>query len=587
MTLGSIDYDRKARTWIVRCEPHVSLRLKRVFGKLSTHSSGKHVISDTPENARDLEWFITRYPLESAHESHLRARAQEHRERTAIVDALLSRRSDPPEFSLAIPPREYQRIAAAILLSKGGLLLADDVGIGKTAAAICTFTDPRTLPAAVVTLTHLPRQWEAEINRFAPGLRVHIISKGTPYDITARRTRGPQLALPGSFPDVVILNYHKLAGWSETLARVCHSVVFDECQELRHGGMERSKDDVTKKYSAAEYLAQSVRFRLGLSATPIYNFGGEFFSVLRCLCPNELGTPDEFTREWCTYGGNGRLLVKSPKSFGSYLRSSGLMLRRTRAEVGRELPAVSVIPHYVESDPEALDRVSASCAELARLILAQSETERGAKMRASEELSNQLRQATGIAKAPYVAEFVRLLIESDESVLLYGWHHEVYRIWADRLKDLNPVFYTGQESVPQKEEAKRKFVERETKLLIISLRAGAGIDGLQKVCRTVVFGELDWSPGVHEQNVGRIHRDGQGEPVAAYYLLAEEGSDPTVAEALGLKRQQIEGVRRTDGEVIEKLQNDPGHIRKLAEAYLVRRGETIEIKGNSHENPVF
>ena len=40
--------------WTIRCEPHVSMRLKRVFGKLSSASMGAHRISDTIENARDL-----------------------------------------------------------------------------------------------------------------------------------------------------------------------------------------------------------------------------------------------------------------------------------------------------------------------------------------------------------------------------------------------------------------------------------------------------------------------------------------------------------------------------------------------------
>jgi hypothetical protein len=37
-----------------------------------------------------------------------------------------------------------------------------------------------------------------------------------------------------------------------------------------------------------------------------------------------------------------------------------------------------------------------------------------------------MRQATGIAKAPYVAEFVKLLLESEQKVVLFGWHRDVY-----------------------------------------------------------------------------------------------------------------------------------------------------------------
>jgi SNF2 family DNA or RNA helicase len=96
----------------------------------------------------------------------------------------------------------------------------------------------------------------------------------------------------------------------------------------------------------------------------------------------------------------------------------------------------------------------------------------------------------------------------------------------DRLKDYAPALYTGTESSNQKDEARRRFIEGKAPVLIMSLRSGAGLDGLQHHARTVVFGELDWSPGVHDQCAGPLHRDGQSEPVVADYLLADEGVRP-------------------------------------------------------------
>jgi SNF2 family DNA or RNA helicase len=136
--------------------------------------------------------------------------------------------------------------------------------------------------------------------------------------------------------------------------------------------------------------------------------------------------------------------------------------------------------------------------------------------------------------------------------------------------------YTGSESVPQKDESKRRFTEGETSVFIISLRAGAGLDGLQKVSRTVVIGELDWSPGVHEQNVGRVYRDGQTDMVTAYFLISESGSDPVVAEVLGLKKQQIDGLRDPSLELVEKLQSSGEHMKTLAESYLVQIGQPLK-----------
>src|SRR5690606_29473386 len=136
------------------------------------------------------------------------------------------------------------------------------------------------------------------------------------------------------------------------------------------------------------------------------------------------------------------------------------------------------------------------------------------------ELSVLLRQATGIAKAPYVAEFVRLLVQSGESVVVFAWHRAVYDVLLSRLASLHPVMYTGSESPAQKQNALDRFRKGDSQVFLMSLRAGAGLNGLQERCSVAVFAELDWSPGVHEQCIGRLARDGQSSPVLAYFLVA-------------------------------------------------------------------
>ncbi len=538
--------------FVVEAEPHVILRLKRVFGKASPVAVATVRLSDTEENARDLLWFLDRYPMEVDDRKYLERRAAQHKARTEAIQDLLTGKYEPPTFALAHPPRRYQRLAAEVLLRGQSLLLADDVGLGKTVTAICTLTDPRTLPALVVTLAHLPRQWQDEIKLFAPALRTHVVRKSKPYDVR----------VDGAFPDVLLLNYHKLKGWADVLGSKIKSVVFDEVQELRHRG--------SAKYEAAAIVAGAAKFKLGLSATPIYNYGGEIWNVLDVLRPGALGEHEEFLREWCAPGMDPPRIV-DPRAFGTWAREQGIVLRRTRASVGRELPALTKVPHHVDSDAHVLDRIGSSAAELARVILQQNEEHRGQRMQASEALATMLRQATGIAKAAFVADFVRLLVESGERVVLFGWHREVYGVWMDRLADLKPALFTGSESGSQKEAARARFVDRETDILIMSLRAGAGLDGLQHVCRTIVFGELDWSPGVHEQCIGRVYRDGQKEPVVAYFLVADHGADPVIADALHLKRLQVDGVRDPFAEIVEAQDSGEGRVRKLAEDYLRQR----------------
>lgn len=554
-TYGTVSRLRDA--WVIDAEPHIHMRLKRVFSKLSKQAQHKLVLTHSPEICRDLEWFMERYPLAMAEGDRalLVTAANTYRDQIAGLEQLIDPSYEPPSFALALQPREYQRRGAAICLKTGGVLIADDVGLGKTVTAICLFAEPTCLPAVVVTLAHLPAQWAYEIGKFLPGLHVHVLKKATPYELPRFMGRGP---------DVVVTNYHKLAGWSKTLASYAKTVVFDEMQELRKSG--------SQKYSAAYDLCAAMKIKLGLSATPVYNYGGEIFNILNLLRPGALGTHAEFGTEWCSHGGGEDAVIKNPKAFGSYARENFLIVRHTRKDVGRELPAVTRIPQTIDSDPAALNQVGDTADELARIILGQAVSAQGDRFRAAQELSLLLRQATGIAKAPHVAAFVRLLVEAGESVVVFAWHREVYRVLLDRLADYKPVMYTGSESPIEKAASLKRFTAGESQVFLMSLRSGAGLNGLQERSSIAVFAELDWSPGVHEQCIGRLNRDGQDTPVLAYFLVAEDGSDPVVAEMLGLKREQIEGIRNPGNEVLEEMQVDPAHVRKLAEHYLKSRG---------------
>ena len=555
---GNVRLSSDGDTWVIQCEPHISMRIKQVFSQVDKGQHGSLKLSATATNSRDLEWFLSRYPMQVEDANILADRARAYDEQVERSHQILSGSYDLPNYDMVLPPRNYQKVAAALAINNNGLLCADDLGLGKTVTAITMLADKRSLPALVTVPAHLPLQWEREINRFLPNLRTHVLKKGSPY---------PLVNAEGELPDVLVTSYHKLRGWADHLGHegnsewAIQSIIYDECQELRRPD--------SLKYRAAHYLSQQATYRMGLSATPIYNYGGEFFSVMDAIKPGCLGSREEFIREWCVSSYGDKPRIKNPKSFGTYLRDAGLMVRRTRKDVARELPKLNQVIHQIESDPKALEDVEDAATELAKIIVSQN---KGFEiMKASSELSNTLRQATGVAKAPYVAEFVRMLLEQDLPVLLFGWHREVYSIWASRLAEFNPAWYTGSESPVKKQREAQRFLDGETNLLILSLRSGSGLDGLQHRCSTVVFGELDWSPGVLEQCVGRPHRDGQRDPVFAYYLTATDGVDPIMIDILGLKRQQIRGVRDPHGGLVLPKTVDPDHIRKLAEAYLDRR----------------
>ncbi len=542
--------------WVIETTPDVTMRVKRVFPRLQQTAATKLTIKATSEVANDLEWIMVRWPMRmsDADAATLAKFAAEHRDRLAKLESIV--RSPPPanQFALAKPLRDYQAVATRLYLEQGHLLDADEVGLGKSATAIASFTDRRTLPALVVVKAHLPKQWSREIRKFIPDAIVHVIKQTAEYQLP--------------IADVYVITYNKLDAWWGHLVGKVRSVVYDEIQELRIR--------TSKKYQAAEFLNSKLAFRLGLSATPIHNYGDEAWNVINLLAPDALGTHQEFIREWCVAGPGGKFIVQNPDALGHHLRDQKLMVRRTRKEVGRVLPPVIRYVQDVEFDPLVYKAGMGAADELAKIILTGSFTERG---QAAREFDLQIRQQTGVAKAPYVAELVRMLLESGEKVILWGWHLMVYDIWKDRLRDYRPVLFTGEQSAVAKERAKADFIEGRSDLLIMSLRSGEGTNGLQDVCSVGVFGEMDWTPAVHHQCIGRLARDGQEASVQIFFPVAPVGSDPVMASILGLKQAQADGimdlgVSQGAGDVAV----DDSRIKQLAVEYLKSRGVPLPAK---------
>lgn len=571
-TYGTVTYapptgNARVGRWEITAAPHVTIRIKRIFPRVQASRTGTVYIVDTPEVARDLEWLCERWPLDMdpASAAALEAGAKQHRDSEKAVQAIMSgERVDAPGVRIAAQEtRDYQQPVIDLISVMKRVLVTDDLGLGKTHEGALTLRNPDALPALVVTLTHLPPQWESQMKTIWPDLKVHVARKASPYDFGKY----------GGEPDVLIMNYAKIAGWRHHLAGQVRTVIFDEAQELRRGAN-------SEKGMAAAHLAAEASYCVGLTATPIYNYGGEIHSILDIISPGSLGARDEFLREWggaswTSATGDQHATVADPKALSTYLRDSGLMIGRTRAQVGRELPFgdPEKIPHVIEADTKVLDQMSGDAIEMARLILAQT-TDASTRWRTSGELDLRLRQATGIAKAPFVANFVKALLESQDRVVLWGWHHAVYDIWRERLAAFNPVFFTGQESPTQKQAAYDAFASGRSRVLIMSLRSGAGLDGLQEHCSVGVFGELDWSPKVHDQALGRLARDGQENQVVGYYLMANHGADPKIAEVLDLKHQQAAPFEDPNAAAVKALPQAQQRMRELALDLLRQHGIT-------------
>ena len=542
---GTLSYNRRSKCWTIKGEPCVTEMAARLFPG-SERRRGEARFTANRRIIGDVNWLMMRYPLEIAPRDrelwkNALAQAREHVLLRMNAEKL-PRRSTPPEGTFEGELREFQKEGLSFLLANPRTLLADEMGLGKTVQALACLAAAKEFPALIVVPPHLLRNWQTEITRFlrleGKPARVCVLTGLKPYQ--------PPEA------DVYIIHYLLLRGWKQALPQMgFKAVVFDEIQELRHGG--------TEKYSAASLLAEECERVIGLSGTPIYNKGSEIWNVVNILDYHCLGDWESFTRAWCD--GYGNHLVRNPALLGEHLRREGLILRRTKEEVLAELPPKRRLVQEIDSDDKVYRELMRPVMDqLGRLLALHPDARERALL--EEQVGRGERQATGVAKAPFVAAFVRALEDSREKVLLFAHHHAVMDIYRRELAAYRPVFITGRESTTQKEEAVARFMEGKTNLCVISLRAASGLNLQRASC--VVFGELDWSPAVHSQAEDRAHRMGQKDSILCYYLVAPQGSDRDMQDALGLKVSQFVALMGDQTPELSSIQD----AQKAAKAHI-------------------
>ncbi len=522
-TYGTLSFNKKRKCWVVKGDPSVTELCKRLFPGSQTNRRGEARFTAHRRVVGDLNWLMLRYPLTVKAQDMDRWQQALREAREYVVRRETAMRAPsrvtpmPHVFKGKLTP--FQEEGLAFLLRTDRCLLADEMGLGKTVQALAMLAETHGYPAIVVAPAHLLRNWESETQRFllkpdGEPLTIHVIKGLKPYP------------LPPA--DLYLMHYLLLRGWKEALPEYgFQTVIFDEIQELRHSG--------TEKYSAASLLAEGAERIVGLSGTPIYNRGAEIWNVVNILDFHFLGDYESFTREWCY--GYGNQIVAKPEILGEHLRSEGIMLRRKKEDVLSDLPPKRRLVMTIDSDDLVYKRLMQPLQEKLRQLKAGGDFSASQRALLEMEVEQGERQATGIAKAPYVCQFVRALLEAGEKVLLFAHHHQVMDIYKKELHGFSPAFITGRETTAQKERSLERFMEGRTDLCCISLRAASGLNLQRASC--VVFGELDWSPAVHSQAEDRAHRMGQTDSILCYYLVSKGGSDQDMQDALGLKVSQF------------------------------------------------
>ncbi|MDQ3721469.1 MAG: DEAD/DEAH box helicase, partial [Actinomycetota bacterium] len=438
----------------------------------------------------------------------------------------------------------FQWAAVRYALDARRCFLADEQGLGKTVEALATLEADGAFPAIVICPASLKLNWQRETAHWLAHRSVALVE-------------GRMAVAPTA--DITILNYEIVAAHREGLSRLGpRALVVDESHYV--------KNPQAKRTQAVRRLASSVvegGLRLALSGTPVLNRAEELVSQLRVIGRLEdFGSGAQFTRRF-----RGEL---SEERLHWHLRRR-CFVRRLKSEVLPQLPAKRqvVVPVALSNTTEyrlAEEDVIAwlrsqplDLRELNAKIAATLRAQRLAQLGTLQRLAARGKLATALS---WIADF----LASGEPLVVFARHVEVQEALLARFPDAAHLL--GRDSAIAREAAVQAFQEPDGPQLLIGATRVAGQGITLTRASNVAFLELEWTPAMHDQAEDRCHRIGQHDAVTAWYLLAADTIDETMAELIQRKRGVIAAV--TDGRQLDGDGLVEAVVRELREGRPLR-----------------
>ncbi|RJL23991.1 DEAD/DEAH box helicase [Bailinhaonella thermotolerans] len=243
---------------------------------------------------------------------HVPGQVRDAIERAAAPAPPLNLGEDFPWRLWDFQERDARR-AKRILHTLGGVLLAGDMGSGKTTVALALCQDLDLWPLLVVCPVSAFSTWARQLGQMG---RSHLLATGSP--------KAAWQAVAEAEHDAYVVSYDRLHALAEIL-RSKHpvAIVADEIQRVRNPGSRRSR--------ALRAMASTVPYRLGLSGTPLVNVVGDLLAQGAFLVPGEW-PPRATTRHLQDlYPGDPQEAVAE--------HLGAMMVRRRMDQVGRPMPA--------------------------------------------------------------------------------------------------------------------------------------------------------------------------------------------------------------------------------------------------------
>jgi SNF2 family DNA or RNA helicase len=459
----------------------------------------------------------------------------------------ISELPQPAGFQGALRPYQLRGFAWLAFLRRFGLgaCLADDMGLGKSPQTIALLLHEKTQtpagpPALLVCPTSVVGNWQRELLRFAPSLRIRV-HQGP------ERKRGAELARSLAACDVVITSFPLLARDRDDLTAIIWQLaILDEAQNI--------KNSETRQAQAARALQAEAR--IALTGTPVENRLTELWSIMTFLNPGYLGGETEFRRIFA----RPIEMTNDPQATETLRRlTTPFILRRLKTDrsIISDLPDKIEMKVYVPLSREQATLYEATVRDaLAQIeqstIADEPARRRGMVLAMLTKLKqicnhpvNFLKDGSPIdnrsGKLERMGELVEELLAAGDRALIFTQFTEMGDLLTQYLAErfyTQPLFLHGGTPSKERDAMVRRFqAPKGPPLFILSLKAG-GV-GLNLTHANHVFHyDRWWNPAVEDQATDRAFRIGQQRNVQVHKFVCggtlEEQIDAMIESKRGL-----------------------------------------------------
>ncbi|KKO54875.1 DEAD/DEAH box helicase [Paenibacillus sp. DMB20] len=493
----------------------------------------------------------------------------------------LGRQNEWPQLpvpdSLRAELRHYQHEGYSWLafLRRFGLgaCLADDMGLGKTVQFIAYLLHvketaaerDKPMPSLLICPTSVLGNWQKELSRFAPTLKVmlHYGSKRYSSEEFAEEAMGADLILTSYATATLDQELLKTLKWE--------SICLDEAQNIKNAQTKQS----------AAVRGFPAKHRIALTGTPIENKLSELWSIYDFMNPGYLGSLRAFTNRFIQAIEKDR---DEQKTADLQKLVKPFMLRRKKKDpnIQLDLPDKNEMKTYIHLTTEQGALYDQTVHQLLERMQKLEGIERkGAILSALTRLKqlcdhplllthDPLPEALGTsgrqldtnsiinrsAKLERLLSMVKELREEGERCLIFtqyiGMGEMLQQVLHQELGE--PVLYlngstskTARDRMIDRFQSKTLPPEEQPNVFILSIKAG-GV-GLNLTAANHVF-HFDrwWNPAVENQATDRAYRMGQTKDVQVHKFISLGTLEERIDEMLESKQQLSDNVISGSGE---------------------------------------